>query len=261
MRTVVLGVSLYFGAVIAAAIFWGRLQLSFERLEAATAGWLSPQLILPLATMILILAVVGPQRLLRTELGWSASAVVPACITLLAAWLVMHAGLLSIASTQEHVAPWIPSLHGPMYLQALSAQLIGNSLLEESVFRGLLIGEFSKLLDRTSARISTVIACSTSVVLFSLAHLPILIAEGNASIGYDIFGILRFGLVLTIAYLLTRNVLACVGFHAIWNADRFVFDATSMQIEVVWSAAVIAVAAGYFCLRRRRRSAARPIDD
>jgi uncharacterized protein len=114
---------------------------------------------------------------------------------------------------------------------ALLAQLFGNALYEEIVFRGILLRQTYWRLETT--RLATLqklaIAIVVSQTLFALIHLPILLSGGMSAIAAfaRLPAIFVAGTALGVLYARSDNLMLCVGIHGLANkptllvADRF----------------------------------------
>jgi hypothetical protein len=101
------------------------------------------------------------------------------------------------------------------------AQLFGNALYEEVVYRGFLTVQLVLLLMRRLPRIPALSIAAVAVqAIFAGIHIPMLIASGNSwptilSIMPTLF---VAGLVLAAIYLLTGNLFVAIGVHALTDA-------------------------------------------
>lgn len=126
----------------------------------------------------------------------------------------------------------------------LVAQLFGNSLYEEIVFRGFL---FVQLLLHFSSRfsrrwVSLTSALVLSQAIFALSHVPNRLFVGEYTLSdtlYNQLPLFIFGLLFAFVYLRTRNLLLVVVIHALGNeptaivaASDTVFDITLLLLMV-----------------------------
>ena len=102
----------------------------------------------------------------------------------------------------------------------LVAQFIGNALYEEVAFRGFLLPQLFIKFRRLGVAVGLVVAAVTSQALFALAHVPNrLWVTGLAptELPMALLPLLILGLYFALLYLLTDNLLAVVGVHALNN--------------------------------------------
>lgn len=138
-----------------------------------------------------------------------------ACFVLIQAGVALAA---SAAAVPGVVNDWV-GYGARTTLSLLVAQLFGNALLEEIAFRGFLLPQiFLKL--RRGGVAALVLAALGSQALFALAHVPNRVwVAGVAPTELPGYLLLLFviGLWFASIYLLTRNLFAVVGLHALVN--------------------------------------------
>jgi CAAX protease family protein len=141
-----------------------------------------------------------------------------------AAWQIIVNGAVSWAGDWQKLSITV-------VIGALLAQLFGNALYEELVFRGILLRQTYWRLETT--RLATpqklAIAIVVSQTLFALIYLPILLSGGMSAIAAfaRLPAIFVAGTALAVLYARSDNLMLCVGIHALANkptllvADRF----------------------------------------
>ncbi|HET6163372.1 MAG TPA: CPBP family glutamic-type intramembrane protease [Planctomycetota bacterium] len=251
--TLVISLVWYGVGVILANNSDGAVQLA-ERLEQVSRGWIAPLLLWPLVVLIpfIVLAtLIGHLRF--RDLGWRAREVIPAAIAFSVAWATWRAFLPRLPSERSPSVPSDPELY-VRWAQFLTAQLLGNALLEETFFRSFLIPQLTLRLSSLGKLAAVVVAGAICVALFAVSHLPRLATEPGsdpARVVHETMWVVRFGTVLTVAFLLTQNVFVSVGLHALWNALPFLTVATDAQLEVAWTVSALLSVFVYWLVRRR----------
>jgi uncharacterized protein len=160
----------------------------------------------------------APVAILLTIGVWIAANVIEA------AWQIIVDRAVSWAGDSQKLSITV-------VIGALLAQLFGNALYEEIVFRGILLRQTYWRLETT--RLATLqklaIAIVVSQTLFALIHLPILLSGGMSAIAAfaRLPAIFVGGTGLAVLYARSDNLMLCVGIHALANkptllvADRF----------------------------------------
>jgi CAAX protease family protein len=248
-----------FGSI---ALHSGAIGRAIDEMDRATNGWVTASLIYPMGALLLVsIAIFGMGRLRAQDVGWRARAIVPALVVTAAFWV----GVQSCLWVQGNGSTWNLRWRGEggAVLAAVIAQLLGNSLVEETFFRGLLLPQVFLRASRVLRPwLALVFAVSFSVALFVLSHLPLLLDEGyflDAGIIAPLSWTLRFGLILTLAFLVTENLFICVGLHALWNARPTLIDAPWQTVDQAWWTMTTTLVIGWACGRilwRRRRAPA-----
>lgn len=114
-------------------------------------------------------------------------------------------------------------------VSALIGQVLGNSLLEEIVYRGFLFPQLLLTLAgrwRGSRRRPFIAALLISQTLFAFRHLPAYIANGVgfADVPWDLLRLTGIGIMLALLYARTGNLFVVVGVHALFNAPTALFE-------------------------------------
>ncbi|GHA78865.1 hypothetical protein GCM10007067_15350 [Lysobacter bugurensis] len=196
---------------------------ALRELQGATGGWLSVTLTTAVGLGVVQLAIVfGPGRQTPLDVGWRPRAIVPALISTVALWALMHAGTLawSLANgTALTPAPAWAAGAG-VALGPVLAQLLGVALVEETVFRGYLWPQVVlRLRSVASARIAWVLGLLLSQAWFAALHVPVLLSRGldGSALASTLLMLLFVGLVFACVYAATGNLWLAVGGHALGN--------------------------------------------
>jgi membrane protease YdiL (CAAX protease family) len=105
-------------------------------------------------------------------------------------------------------------------LGALLAQLFGNALAEETIYRGFLLPQtWLKLPIAQHPGWRLLLTVLISQGVFALSHIPNRIFNGMpiTAMAPDMLILLAFGLYFTFLYLRTGNLFIAVGVHALVN--------------------------------------------
>lgn len=225
------------GSHFIAAAPIGRM---IDDMHAVTNGWITPQLVYPMISLGLVwLAFFRIGHLRCSDVGWRASSVIPAAVTTVGFWMCIQGSLWlrDLVEGQEPTWTWRWRGQGSV-LAALNAQLIGNSLTEETLFRGCLLPQLYLRLARVTRRSGALaVALLAPLALSVVIHLPRLVDEeelAGASLNEALFWTLRFGLLLSLVFLVTKNLFLCVGLHSLWNARPVLIAAPWQNIELAW---------------------------
>jgi membrane protease YdiL (CAAX protease family) len=217
-------------AIIAAAAF---VNLYFFRLAApqvvvdATAGLVDWTLMGSAIILVIVVGGVifglGHQR--PADVGLIARKL-PAAIGVTAALWVLTQVLLSVGAWatlgEIPVNPRWAERGVTAMLGALLAQLFGNALAEEIIYRGFLPPQtWLKLRGGLLAHLRwrLLLAALISQAIFALAHIPnrLFNEMAGAEIALDMVVLVIFGLYYLFLYLRTSNLFFAIGVHALAN--------------------------------------------
>jgi CAAX protease family protein len=220
-----LAIVVYVAFALVAVFVWfpsGVLNL----FAASTHGLVTATLV---ANLILLAAVVGGVLYLLgglrlPDFGLRVSDVPTALVLTAAVWLAVNAieAMWQIAATGavSWGGEW-QRLGVTAVIGASIAQLFGNALYEEILFRGVLLRQTYWRLETTPLPNlqKLAIALVISQSLFALIHLPILLSGGTSLIAAftRLPAIFAAGTALGILYARSDNLALCVGIHALAN--------------------------------------------
>lgn len=221
-------------------IYDGPVGEFLDRIDVATDGWIGPMLVFPslsLALMALVLFGIGELR--AEDVGWRKPDLLPAFAITVLFWASSQAVLCLEDAQAGYYASWRWSSEWRgSVLAALCGQVFGNALVEETFYRGLLLPQvFVKTIDRVGRCAALVLATGASLALWTVSHLPMLLRSkhlGGESLCDGLVWTTCFGLILTLAFLVTRNLFLCVGLHSLWNARVTLIVAPLETRESVW---------------------------
>ncbi|MEZ6138352.1 MAG: CPBP family intramembrane glutamic endopeptidase [Pirellulaceae bacterium] len=151
------------------------------------------------------------------------------------------------------------------------AQLFGNALYEELLFRAFFLTQFFLQLRarKWSNATSLVIAIIASQALFAIMHIPNRLYKGSydsiAGIIFDQSALFLFGLYYAIVLMAFRTLTVPVILHAFWNAPPAVLSSgaddwsvdTTLNVFRLFTLLVVMVGAVYSVRRSRNASKSR----
>ncbi len=241
-----LWISLLAWLVILTIIF--EVEILFPQITQvahATKGLVQPTLLWSLLLFIIVIG--GGIRLgsnLRArDIGLSMSQIPTGLIVTLGVWVTLQVILLFIAligkessvslSTAFETEQWTTTLG------LLTAQVLGNALAEESMFRGFLMPQLYLKFGGRRDKIfwyPMLWAILASQLGFSLIHIPNLYHQEIP--GVEIVGalaiIFALGVFLALLYIRTANLFVCVGLHTLLNTPTpLVHPVVQPQLDVL----------------------------
>lgn len=199
----------------------------FTPLERATGGLINATLQANLLGLILFAVFVfGLGRLRPADVGLERRKLRQALLVTVLLWLGMQVAALAISLLRGGVAVdavWAER-GASAVLGWLIGQLVGNALVEELLYRGLLLPQLFLKFKITSRGLRLAAAAAAMLALFVLSHIPNRIFMGY-TVGemlIDIPILLGYGLLFTIIYLVTDNLFVAVGVHALVNEPTLI---------------------------------------
>ena len=235
----------------------------WQKLMHASGGFVVPTLqggVLQLfLQVVLVLLLLG--RFRPAELGLRLAAV-PAGIALTAlVWAGMQAGALLTcvvvgADIQLHPA-WGGG--GALVLTGeLCGQLLGNALVEETVFRGFLVIQFLLIARAWRAdrpRLAACLAVLAAAAVFAVSHVPNrVMKEAYGSPGAvlaDQGRLLFFACLYGWLYLRTRNLPFLIGIHSLGNRPTMLIGSPEVALEPNVVSQILGVTVGVLAFRKR----------
>jgi membrane protease YdiL (CAAX protease family) len=158
----------------------------------------------------------------------------------IALWLVMQGILTVVGALQGQLAlnaDWNQSGGSPV-IGGVLGQLLGNALVEETVFRGFFLAQFYvKAAHRLRHEAALAISVIGSSVLYSVTHVPNLLFIKSID-GIDLLmflgGLVGLGFLFAAVYLVTGNLFIAVGLHALVNTPAPLFHSSELTVNTVW---------------------------
>lgn len=189
-----------------------------QSISYATGGWVPVALMVGLIGFTLIIGIwlIGFGDFPGSFIGLVPKKLPFALAAVAATWIVGQAlVVISCIFFHHRFAVADPPLAEAIPL--LLTQVLGNSLLEESFFRGFLI-PFSLPYLRNSRALAVI---ATSVV-FGVSHIPALLATGQPFV--SLISITILGLVFGWLYIRTGNLWLCIGLHSLFNRPTLIWS-------------------------------------
>jgi membrane protease YdiL (CAAX protease family) len=220
--------------IVSAVLFQGRISASLGALYAATGFLIQSTLVgglFSLAVVALIVFAIG--RLRPSDVGWNWRGFWLGLVVTLGFWMAMNAVLAALGFVDDGVtvdAGWEQRGIGAI-VGGLMGQLLGNALVEETMFRGFLLPQFYlKAAPRLPHGAALAIAFVGSSALFAVSHFPnrlFIQSFTGAELLSDQAGLFLMGLVMATAFVVTRNLFVAVGLHALVNEPAAIVHASS----------------------------------
>ncbi len=197
-------------------------------------------------------------RLRPCDVRWNVPAVGRATWVTLGFWVAMQPGLALYMWHQGQELQWNDAWNrlGPGYLLGtLVSQLLGNALLEETLFRGFLLPQFYLQASGVCRKgVALALALLASQILFTLMHLPSQVFLQSLSAARILEGQvenLLIGLTAGAVYLVTRNLFVAVGLHSLWNQPaRLLLVPFAPGVKLVWFSLVAILLVAWLLAQR-----------
>jgi membrane protease YdiL (CAAX protease family) len=248
---------------VSAVLFQGRISEQLGSLYMATRFLVQASLVAGLFSMVVVGVILfGVRRLKGSDVGWKLPDVWQGAMVTIGFWVAMNVVLAVFVAIKGGVflnETW--TTRGPIaVLGGLIGQLVGNALVEETVFRGFLLPQFY-LKGVTVFRHGTALAMALvgSSLLFAVSHVPhrLMVWDlGGSAILWDQAGLFLMGIFLAAVYLVTRNLFVVVGLHALVNEPVPIFAASSEAIlYAVWGGLAVLLVVIWWILSIARNGA------
>jgi uncharacterized protein len=225
------------------------------------------------ANAILLIVVVGglillAGRLRLRDLGLRAEAIGPAVGFTLLLWVCVNLfdiGYLLVARMPISLHPTWTKPGVLRTCGAFIAQIFGNALCEEILFRGFLTIQLVMLLRRLGKAPALVLGVVLAQAVFALIHIPLEIRTHHswAEIWLLLPQLFATGVPLAVIYLATNNLLIAVGAHALSNTIMLICTDPHGFIDDHSALLYIGLALAFvaFSYGTRRESVRAPVDD
>lgn len=209
------------------------VNLVFFRLDApnlvvrATLGLIDWTLLGSAFSLVIVVGgvIFGLGRLRPAEVGLIAARLPEAIVVTGLLWVTTQVLVMAGAWASLGEAPINPrwAERGATFMiGALIAQLFGNALAEETIYRGFLLPQSwlklpKSMMAHPGWRLATAVLISQ--IVFALSHIPNRIFNGMslADMGPDMLMLVVFGAYYAFLYLRTGNLFIAVGVHALAN--------------------------------------------
>lgn len=220
------------------ALLWYLISISWEPLltvervaREATGGFVQLTLLIYAALLlVVVVGLVGWVGGLRpADLSLGRSALETGVVVTAGLWLVLQvvgAATQFLAGEPVAVNDYWTAENALLLVGMLVAQLFGNALYEEVVFRAFLINQLRHKLARRftlSSRRVFLVAIVTSQLLFALVHVPArLMDTPPTAIPGRLLVVFLIGVLLALVYYRTANLFVAIGIHAFVNTPTMV---------------------------------------
>jgi membrane protease YdiL (CAAX protease family) len=227
--------------LVSTVLFQGRFGQGLGSLYATTGFLIQSTLVGGIVGLMMTGPVIfGVARCRGADVGWQWFSVIVGILVTFAFWLVMQGVLAVIGALQGQLAlnaGWNESGGGPV-IGGVLGQLLGNALVEETVFRGFfLVQLYLKAAERFRHAASLGIAVLCSSLLYSVTHVPNLLFIKNMQ-GIELLmflgGLIGLGLLFAAIYLVTGNLFVAVGLHALLNTPAPLIHSSELTLGAVW---------------------------
>ena len=263
LRVLPVAVAILIGVLLATAfnfVWFGNQWL--YAVVRSTGGWLDGTLLANLCLLAVVVggALCGFGRARPRDLGLRLRQVLPALVATVVMWLALQGAtaLLAWANGEPLVAAAARSNTRVPFGSDLLAQVFGNALYEEILYRGCLLVQLALWLstgDGPPPRRVVWQALLVSQVLFALQHIPNRLAfdawHDVAGVAGDLGLLLVSGLFFAGVFLRTGNLLVAVGLHALGNCPTMLWRSPEwLHPAVLFVATLLLLAFGPRWFRR-----------
>jgi membrane protease YdiL (CAAX protease family) len=131
---------------------------------------------------------------------------------------------------------WSPAV-ATLTVGALAAQLLGNALAEETIYRGFFLPRLVTVFVERGFRRPVALGVLLSSIAFALPHVPNRLLKGQtdlAVIVVDQVLLVLAGMMFGWAYWRTRNLFVCVGLHSVINQPSMLIAGPQDWPSTVW---------------------------
>ena len=206
--------------------------------ETMVAGIINRTLIANLFSIIIFVFIILMKfgRLSFFDLGIKKDKVFSAIIGVIILWVIINLVNIVIGIFKDgslSINYIFTNYKGTVIFGEFIAQLLGNCLLEEIVFRGFLLVQIYKKFKNSKFKLFTSILISQ--MIFALIHIPNRIMQGMdfTTILQSVILVFFIGVLFSIIYIATDNIFLAVGVHLLWNLPLIIVEQFSGTIIMV----------------------------
>jgi len=163
-----------------------------------------------------------------------------AILLIISIWLISQVFIIAVSYYNTREIIFIQNFN--IIAGNIIGQLFGTSLLEEMIFRGiLLIQLYLIIINKNSNRMTIIYSLAVSAIIFAISHIPnrILIYTPD-NLVLDAMGLLFGSTLLGVIFLKTKNLPFVIGFHSLVN-DPSNIIVTNIPTEPLIFALVIII--------------------
>ena len=141
-------------------------------------------------------------------------------------------------------------------------QIFGSALLEEMIFRGiLLIQLYLIFIAKYSNKLTFILSLSISTIIFVLTHIPNRILTYTPdNLAFDTLSLIFGSTLLGIIFLKTKNLPFVIGFHSLVNYPSNIL-VTNIPTEPIIFALIIIITLKWDKIIRKETEYLLPIDE
>jgi membrane protease YdiL (CAAX protease family) len=214
----------------------------------ATAGLLQPTLLVYAVFALVVSTLLWAQGFGPQTVGLHRRDVRVALVVGLAVWVVAQTASVVVALVTVGSVPPSATLVSDgagTLLGLLIAQLFGNALYEEALYRGFLLTTLHARFVSSGRSRPFLAALVLSQTIFALVHVPSRLVDGvgGVSLATNLTLVLASGLVFALLYYRTRNLLLVVGVHALLNYPTVVLGSEAVASLVVATLSLVLLVA------------------
>jgi hypothetical protein len=212
---------------------------SFQPLYTTTGGLVQPTLIvnLVLIGVVVVGLILWFGRLQPRDIGLDLRDLWIGIVITVGTWALMQVtGVIAVLVQGKPLGlneSWT-TIGTLAIIGGFVAQLFGNALYEEIVYRAFLVPQFAKKfsyqLPSSTPRTVFVLALLVSQAVFGLIHAPSRLAQGVAIGGLPVTILVPFliGILFALVYYRTANLFVTVGLHALVNDPVLLVNASAI---------------------------------
>jgi membrane protease YdiL (CAAX protease family) len=213
---------------------WGAIAFVFLIATASVIVflWVSKLFALPLIWIVCIgvgIFLWGRQKLRDVGLTWRN--ILPGIAYAIVWWAVTVGGVTGVALVRREPVQW-PVFNGNM--GPLIKQLLIFALAEEIIFRGFIMAQLYRKLRRACSHsaLALTAAILISQLYFALWHIPhrLMDHEPAAEMATNLALIYAGGVLFSLVYLRTGNLLTALGVHAVSNLPGLCSSAVNFRL-------------------------------
>ena len=183
-----------------------------------------------LAGSLFIIFIIGKHNL--ASIWFSKQKLKIAALLILVIWIISQIFIIVFSYYKNGEIIFIQNFN--VITGNIIAQLFGSSLLEEIIFRGILLIQLYLIFIANKSHKSTIIySLATSAIIFVLFHIPnrVLIYTPDNLI-LDTISLIFGSTLLGIIFFKTKNLPFVVGFHSLMN-DPSSIIVTSFPVQLI----------------------------
>jgi len=215
---------IYVGIII---LNFAYLTVPARNLAELSSGLIYPTFLisLPLLVIVIGLFIIFIGKIRFQDLGIQKGKISEAVAVTLGVWILLQLILMLTSVVYGKGISLDDSWYDPgvrVVIGMFAAQLLGNALSEEIMFRGFLFPQLYlkiKFSKQSGKKKRLIISILVSQLCFALMHIPNLtrIKIPGISLYLNLVTLLVLGVFFTVIFLRTNNIFVAVGLHTLLN--------------------------------------------